>query len=182
MRVRLPSARRAVGRARAVLTAPIGTRSMGSNGQQRGYGGWRRSCDERAACPESRLFVGLPRRCPRQESNLDLPLRRRSSYPLDYEGSHIASERRLAGETRRRASARLPSIRASLVRGHVGLAPGGHRRRRRLIPRRPAASAPLREPRPPTRRRQAWSATLASEGPAKRWVIHSGVVSAPMPR
>jgi hypothetical protein len=25
-------------------------------------------------------------RCPRQESNLDLPLRRRSSYPLDYEG------------------------------------------------------------------------------------------------
>src|SRR3979490_588172 len=24
--------------------------------------------------------------CPRQESNLDLPLRRRSSYPLDYEG------------------------------------------------------------------------------------------------
>jgi hypothetical protein len=27
--------------------------------------------------------------CPRQESNLDLPLRRRSSYPLDYEGSRI---------------------------------------------------------------------------------------------
>src|SRR3979409_976670 len=27
------------------------------------------------------------RRCPRQESNLDLPLRRRSSYPLDYEGA-----------------------------------------------------------------------------------------------
>jgi hypothetical protein len=25
--------------------------------------------------------------CPRQESNLDLPLRRRSSYPLDYEGA-----------------------------------------------------------------------------------------------
>src|SRR3984957_11707811 len=28
--------------------------------------------------------------CPRQESNLDLPLRRRSSYPLDYEGVSIA--------------------------------------------------------------------------------------------
>ena len=27
--------------------------------------------------------------CPRQESNLDLPLRRRSSYPLDYEGSSL---------------------------------------------------------------------------------------------
>ena len=25
--------------------------------------------------------------CPRRESNLDLPLRRRSSYPLDYEGA-----------------------------------------------------------------------------------------------
>ena len=30
-----------------------------------------------------------PAPCPRQESNLDLPLRRRSSYPLDYEGSRV---------------------------------------------------------------------------------------------
>src|SRR5207253_7134076 len=28
-----------------------------------------------------------PPSCPRRESNLDLPLRRRSSYPLDYEGA-----------------------------------------------------------------------------------------------
>ena len=30
-------------------------------------------------------------RCPRQESNLDLPLRRRPSCPLDYEGSSSSS-------------------------------------------------------------------------------------------
>ena len=32
-------------------------------------------------------------RCPRQESNLDLPLRRRSSYPLDYEGAAQSATR-----------------------------------------------------------------------------------------
>ncbi len=37
--------------------------------------------------PNSRAF----RSCPRQESNLDLPLRRRSSYPLDYEGAGPSS-------------------------------------------------------------------------------------------
>jgi hypothetical protein len=37
--------------------------------------------------PKNRLNTGLPGLCPRQESNLDLPLRRRSSYPLDYEGA-----------------------------------------------------------------------------------------------
>jgi hypothetical protein len=36
---------------------------------------------------KSRLNTGLSPPCPRQESNLDLPLRRRSSYPLDYEGA-----------------------------------------------------------------------------------------------
>jgi hypothetical protein len=30
--------------------------------------------------------LGFPSLCPRRESNLDLPLRRRSSCPLDYEG------------------------------------------------------------------------------------------------
>src|ERR1700735_2847999 len=33
-----------------------------------------------------RRHQGISQRCPRRESNLDLPLRRRSSYPLDYEG------------------------------------------------------------------------------------------------
>jgi Phage integrase family len=32
-------------------------------------------------------WQGISGRCPRRESNLDLPLRRRSSYPLDYEGA-----------------------------------------------------------------------------------------------
>src|SRR5690349_21315647 len=41
------------------------------------------------ASRESRMDTRLPPPCPRQESNLDLPLRRRSSYPLDYEGSRL---------------------------------------------------------------------------------------------
>lgn len=41
--------------------------------------------------PRSRKphYTSNPPPCPRQESNLDLPLRRRSSYPLDYEGSRL---------------------------------------------------------------------------------------------
>ena len=44
----------------------------------------------RRALPERSRFAGLSSPCPRQESNLDLPLRRRSSYPLDYEGTRRA--------------------------------------------------------------------------------------------
>ncbi len=38
-------------------------------------------------CSRTRGIAGLFDQCPRRESNLDLPLRRRSSYPLDYEGA-----------------------------------------------------------------------------------------------
>jgi hypothetical protein len=38
---------------------------------------------------QSARIAGLQYKCPRQESNLDLPLRRRSSYPLDYEGAPV---------------------------------------------------------------------------------------------
>lgn len=50
-----------------------------------------------------RLNTNDPPECPRQESNLDLPLRRRSSYPLDYEGSArwTGPELRLPARVRR---------------------------------------------------------------------------------
>ena len=41
-----------------------------------------------AAAPDQKQLNSRAfRACPRQESNLDLPLRRRPSYPLDYEGA-----------------------------------------------------------------------------------------------
>jgi hypothetical protein len=60
---------------------------MGSNGQQRGFWTQERPCDEQLATPKTCRLAGLSWLCPRRESNLDLPLRRRSSYPLDYEGA-----------------------------------------------------------------------------------------------
>src|ERR1039458_1751542 len=59
---------------------------MGSNGQQRASNASARACSERSTASQTYSLAGLSQRCPRQESNLDLPLRRRSSYPLDYEG------------------------------------------------------------------------------------------------
>jgi hypothetical protein len=59
--------------------------SAGLN-KQRGANALDRTCDRQPSEPQSRLNTGLSPECPRQESNLDLPLRRRSSYPLDYEG------------------------------------------------------------------------------------------------
>jgi hypothetical protein len=45
----------------------------------------------------SNLRVGCRQECPRQESNLDPPLRRRLSYPLDYEGQSPARGARKEG-------------------------------------------------------------------------------------
>ena len=50
-----------------------------------------------------------PRRCPRQESNLDLPLRRRPSCPLDYEGAGSEHTRLTRRRRATRARARRPS-------------------------------------------------------------------------
>jgi hypothetical protein len=80
--------------------------------------------------------------CPRRESNLDLPLRRRSSYPLDYEGlvDGDLSDRPLGYRRRSTAEAdgpdsfcagdRLPARRAEV-------ADLGHRRRP-VTPSRPS--------------------------------------------
>src|SRR6202035_5453255 len=65
-------------------------------------------------------LAGLSVECPRQESNLDLPLRRRSSYPLDYEG---------AGPSRREG----PGEKAT------GALPRPERSRARVPPRRQGA-------------------------------------------
>jgi hypothetical protein len=46
-----------------------------------------RACSERSTTSQTCPLAGHSLPCPRQESNLDLPLRRRSSYPLDYEGA-----------------------------------------------------------------------------------------------
>ena len=63
---------------------------------------------------ETRPGAGIFCECPRQESNLNLPLRRRSSYPLDYEGKAITIG---DGSTRR-----LPALGAKVGRGVVGKA------------------------------------------------------------
>ncbi len=94
-------------------------------------------------------------RCPRQESNLDLPLRRRSSYPLDYEGA----ARRAQG-----LSGRLPARShwtRSVTSTTAGHADGGAQRRS------------------PPGRSCAPSARCANASPGREWVIHSAIGRAP---